>query len=208
MSSPLARGLFHKAIIESGSGSVFPSARPRSSLPRKPASGWRRSSASMARRTWPRRCEPRSGQTHRGGGDRRWSIERISPSTAGRSPRPCMTCSRTGSSTRGSRCPSSGTAADASRRSPGPDERGQGRGAENTRKLWSKFAATGDPSVEGLVTWPAYAGDGGSYLEIAETLQVKERIQQAYVAPPGAAPSAVGSGAGEGAAAPATGNPR
>jgi len=76
---------------------------------------------------------------------------------------------------------------------PGADEKDE-LVAEHTMKLWAQFAATGDPSVEGLVTWPAYTDEGGQYLDIAETLQVKKGIQQAYVAPPQAPISDVGAG--------------
>jgi len=56
--------------------------------------------------------------------------------------------------------------------------------AEHATTMWAQFAATGDPSVKGLVTWPAYTGEGGSYLDIAEKLEVKKGIQQAYIPPP------------------------
>jgi para-nitrobenzyl esterase len=75
---------------------------------------------------------------------------------------------------------------------PGPDEKDQ-RVAEHAMSLWAKFAATGNPSVEGLVTWPAYTGEGGSYLDIGETLKVKQGVQQAYIAPPQAPTSDVGA---------------
>ena len=67
-------------------------------------------------------------------------------------------------------------------------------------KRWAQFAATGDPSVKGLVSWLAYTEKSGSYLDIGETLKVKQWIQQAYIAPPAAPASDV-------AAPPAPANP-
>jgi len=40
-------------------------------------------------------------------------------------------------------------------------------------QMWTEFARTGDPSVKGLVTWPAYDMATDQYLFITETLQVK-----------------------------------
>ena len=50
--------------------------------------------------------------------------------------------------------------------------------------LGSQFAATGDPSVEGLVTWPAYEADTDLYLDIGQTLQEKSGILEALATPP------------------------
>lgn len=39
--------------------------------------------------------------------------------------------------------------------------------------IWTQFAKTGDPGVEGLINWPAWDKDSDRYLLIVETLQVK-----------------------------------
>lgn len=45
--------------------------------------------------------------------------------------------------------------------------------AEEMMSMWTQFARTGDPSVEGLITWPAYEASFDQYLYIADPLQVK-----------------------------------
>ncbi len=65
---------------------------------------------------------------------------------------------------------------------PGPDELDQ-KVADQTMRLWAQFAATGDPSVEGLVSWPAYTKEGDRYLDIGATLEVKQGVRDAYVGP-------------------------
>jgi len=45
--------------------------------------------------------------------------------------------------------------------------------AEAMMTMWVQFAKTGDPSVEGLVTWPAWEPTTDQYLEIAWPLQVR-----------------------------------
>jgi para-nitrobenzyl esterase len=55
--------------------------------------------------------------------------------------------------------------------------------AEHTMKIWAQFAKTGDPSVPGLVDWPAYAPDSDQYLEIATELEVKSGVASAGIAP-------------------------
>jgi para-nitrobenzyl esterase len=39
--------------------------------------------------------------------------------------------------------------------------------------IWTQFAGTGNPSVKGLIDWPAWYESGDRYLFIAETLEVK-----------------------------------
>ena len=56
--------------------------------------------------------------------------------------------------------------------------------AEAMMTMWAQFAATGDPSVEGLVTWPAYEAATDQYLDIGQTLQVKSGILEALATPP------------------------
>jgi len=65
---------------------------------------------------------------------------------------------------------------------PGPDEKDQ-LVADHTMTMWAQFAKTGDPSVEGLVSWPAYTEGTDQYLDIGTTLEVKQGIRSAYVAP-------------------------
>lgn len=45
--------------------------------------------------------------------------------------------------------------------------------AEEMMSMWAQFARTGDPSVKGLITWPAYEASTDQYLYIADPLQVK-----------------------------------
>jgi para-nitrobenzyl esterase len=66
---------------------------------------------------------------------------------------------------------------------PGADERDH-EVAENVMRLWTQFARTGDPSVDGLTEWPAYTEEKDRYLNIDYTLEVKQGIRDAYVAPP------------------------
>ena len=39
--------------------------------------------------------------------------------------------------------------------------------------MWAQFARTGNPNVEGLVTWPAYDSETDQYLYLGESLKVK-----------------------------------
>jgi para-nitrobenzyl esterase len=68
-------------------------------------------------------------------------------------------------------------------REPGPDELDH-KVAENTMNMWAAFAKTGDPSVKGLVTWPAYTQQNDLYLRIGQTLEVKKGVKESFVAPP------------------------
>jgi para-nitrobenzyl esterase len=45
--------------------------------------------------------------------------------------------------------------------------------SENMMAMWVQFARTGNPNVEGVVTWPPYESSTDQYLYIAEPLQVK-----------------------------------
>lgn len=65
---------------------------------------------------------------------------------------------------------------------PGTDELDD-QVAERTMKMWSQFARTGKPSVEGLVDWPAYTEENDAYLDIGGTLEVKTGVESAYVDP-------------------------
>jgi para-nitrobenzyl esterase len=44
--------------------------------------------------------------------------------------------------------------------------------AENVMKLWTNFARTGNPSVKGLIEWPAWDHTTDKYLLITDPLQV------------------------------------
>jgi para-nitrobenzyl esterase len=48
-----------------------------------------------------------------------------------------------------------------------------GKVSEEMMALWTQFAATGVPSVKGMVSWPNYNRASEQYLDISETLQVK-----------------------------------
>ncbi|MFC1920568.1 carboxylesterase/lipase family protein [Chloroflexota bacterium] len=45
--------------------------------------------------------------------------------------------------------------------------------SEAMMKMWANFARTGDPSVKGLIEWPAWEKTTDKYLYIVEPLQVK-----------------------------------
>jgi para-nitrobenzyl esterase len=49
--------------------------------------------------------------------------------------------------------------------------------------LWAQFARTGNPSVEGLISWPAYTEENDRYLDIGASLEVRKGIRSAYRAP-------------------------
>jgi para-nitrobenzyl esterase len=66
---------------------------------------------------------------------------------------------------------------------PGPDQTDHVV-ADNTMRLWSAFAKTGDPSVRGLIEWPAYTAQNDQYLRIGQALEVKKGVRESFVAPP------------------------
>jgi para-nitrobenzyl esterase len=39
--------------------------------------------------------------------------------------------------------------------------------------LWTQFARTGDPNVEGMIQWPAYKKGEDKYLYISSPLEIK-----------------------------------
>ena len=45
--------------------------------------------------------------------------------------------------------------------------------SEEMMQMWTAFARTGNPSVKGLINWPAYNETTDRYLYIVEPLQVK-----------------------------------
>jgi para-nitrobenzyl esterase len=50
--------------------------------------------------------------------------------------------------------------------------------AEEMMTIWAHFAKTGNPSIEGLVDWPAYDEATDQYLYIDEPLQIKSGFSQ------------------------------
>jgi para-nitrobenzyl esterase len=56
--------------------------------------------------------------------------------------------------------------------------------ASETAQVWAQFAKTGNPSVAGLIDWPAYTEANNAYLDIGNPLTAKTGIQSSYVAPP------------------------
>jgi para-nitrobenzyl esterase len=51
--------------------------------------------------------------------------------------------------------------------------------AKNTMTIWKQFAMTGDPSVAGLIDWPAYTADNDTYLAIGAELEVRMGVATA-----------------------------
>jgi len=45
--------------------------------------------------------------------------------------------------------------------------------SEAMMKMWTQFALTGDPNVEGMIQWPAYDKEGDKYMYIADPLEIK-----------------------------------
>ena len=45
--------------------------------------------------------------------------------------------------------------------------------SEAMMSIWTQFARTGNPSVKGLIEWPAWDKTNDQYLYINETMQVK-----------------------------------
>lgn len=56
--------------------------------------------------------------------------------------------------------------------------------SDQASTMWAEFARTGDPSVEGLVEWPAYTNENNVYLDIGASLAVKTGIEDAYTPAP------------------------
>lgn len=52
------------------------------------------------------------------------------------------------------------------------------RVAENVMTIWTAFAGTGNPNVNGLIEWPAWDSDTDNYLLITDPLQVKSGYTQ------------------------------
>ena len=52
------------------------------------------------------------------------------------------------------------------------------RVSEAMMQMWSRFAMTGDPNVEGIVQWPVYNKDEDRYMYIADPLEIKTGFSQ------------------------------
>jgi para-nitrobenzyl esterase len=59
--------------------------------------------------------------------------------------------------------------------------------SKRTMRLWSQFAKTGKPSVDGLIDWPSFDSKNDKYLDIGEELEVKSGVSKSGVMPPMAA---------------------
>jgi len=55
--------------------------------------------------------------------------------------------------------------------------------ANHAMALWTQFAKTGNPSVDGLIDWPAYTADDDRYLDIGVELKVKSGVANAGIMP-------------------------
>jgi para-nitrobenzyl esterase len=72
-----------------------------------------------------------------------------------------------------------GIAGPAGAKSPDPGLTGVDRRvSEAMTAIWAQFAKTGNPSVEGLVTWPAWEVATDQYLYIADLLEVKSGFSE------------------------------
>ncbi len=60
------------------------------------------------------------------------------------------------------------------------------RVSEAMMKMWARFALTGDPTVEGLVPWPAYSEEDDNYMYIADPLEIKTGFSKIKPEPAGA----------------------
>jgi para-nitrobenzyl esterase len=56
--------------------------------------------------------------------------------------------------------------------------------ADQAATIWAQFAKTGNPSVTGLIDWPAYTADNKAYLQLGTPLEAKTEIEKSYIAPP------------------------
>ncbi|GAB1263097.1 carboxylesterase/lipase family protein [Aurantivibrio plasticivorans] len=63
------------------------------------------------------------------------------------------------------------------------------KAADQLATVWAQFAKTGNPSVEGIIDWPAYTKDANNYADLGMPLTAKTGIQDSYTAPPESAGS-------------------
>jgi para-nitrobenzyl esterase len=52
--------------------------------------------------------------------------------------------------------------------------------SDDMMTIWSQFAKTGDPSVNGLVDWPVYMVHNDMYVELKPELEVKTKLADAF----------------------------
>jgi para-nitrobenzyl esterase len=45
-------------------------------------------------------------------------------------------------------------------------------------KMWTQFARTGDPNIEGIIEWPVYNREEDKYMYIADPLEIKTGFSQ------------------------------
>jgi para-nitrobenzyl esterase len=45
--------------------------------------------------------------------------------------------------------------------------------SEAMMKMWTRFALTGDPNIEGMIQWPAYTKEEDKYMYFADPLEIK-----------------------------------
>ena len=69
------------------------------------------------------------------------------------------------------------------------------RVSEAMMKMWTQFARTGDPNVEGMIQWPAYNKEDDKYMYIADPLEIKTGFSKIK---PETTPSQPNQGAEEG----------
>lgn len=74
--------------------------------------------------------------------------------------------------------------------------------AKHSVTIWSHFAKTGNPSVPGLIDWPAYTPEGDQYLDINVDLKVKKGVATAGIRPGTGAPAPTAPAAPAAPAAP------
>jgi para-nitrobenzyl esterase len=56
--------------------------------------------------------------------------------------------------------------------------------ADQAATIWAQFAKTGNPSVKGLIEWPAYTATNKAYLQLGTPLAAKTGVEASYIAPP------------------------
>jgi len=56
--------------------------------------------------------------------------------------------------------------------------------ADQAATIWAQFAKTGNPSVKGLIEWPAYTANNKAYLLLGTPLAAKVGVESSYIAPP------------------------
>ena len=47
------------------------------------------------------------------------------------------------------------------------------RVSEAMMKIWTRFALTGDPNIEGMIQWPVFNKEEDKYMYISDPLEIK-----------------------------------